>query len=201
MERLKETNQRLTERVLSKQDRVILDFDSSVNTVFGNQEGAETGYTPMHPGKKSMHPLYIFDGNSRLCLHAKLCNGKAYTSTCMIEVVEKALKHVHSGTAIMACFGKGFSNERHLLYFEKYLHSNTAFPTEIPYTGKLKLYNNFVKKGLEKSRCHVYEGAKIIEWIEIEHQAQTWSKSRRVVLIRMAEASEFEEPYLSEEFI
>lgn len=31
VEGLKETNQRLTERVLSKQDRLFLDFDSSVN--------------------------------------------------------------------------------------------------------------------------------------------------------------------------
>lgn len=56
VEGLKETNERLTERILSKQERVILDFDSSVNTVFGNQQGAEPGYNPMHPGKKSMHP-------------------------------------------------------------------------------------------------------------------------------------------------
>src|SRR5699024_11936539 len=65
VEALKETNERLTERVLSKQNRVILDFDSSVNTVFGHQEGAEVGYNPVHPGKKSMHPLYVFEGNSR----------------------------------------------------------------------------------------------------------------------------------------
>src|SRR5699024_8812658 len=49
VEALKETNERLTERVLSKQNRVILDFDSSVNTVFGHQEGAEVGYNPVHP--------------------------------------------------------------------------------------------------------------------------------------------------------
>lgn len=47
----------------------------------------------------------------------------------------------------------------------------------------------------------LYEGTKIIEWMEIEHQAQTWFKPRRVVLIRTAEASDFEEPYLSEEFL
>src|SRR5699024_8539133 len=62
---LRETHGRLTERVLSKQSRVILDFDSSVNTVFGHQEGAEVGYHPVHPGNKSMHPLYVFEGNSR----------------------------------------------------------------------------------------------------------------------------------------
>lgn len=101
----------------------------------------------------------------------------------------------------MARFDKGFPNEKHLLYFEEYRDPGTGFPKEILYVGKLKLYRNLVKKGLEKTWCRVYEGTKIIEWTGIEHQAQTWSKPRRVILIRMAEASDFEEPYLSEEFL
>src|SRR5699024_1889108 len=118
-----------------------------------------------------------------------------------IEAAEEALKHVRSGAIIMARFDKGFPNEKHLLYFEDYRDPDTGFPKEIPYVGKLKLYNNLVKKGLKKRWCRVYEGTKIIEWTEIDHKAQTWSKSRRVVLIRMAEASEIEELFLSEEFI
>src|SRR5699024_6368558 len=44
VEGLKETNEELTERILSKQDHVILDFDSSVNRVFGYYDGALDGY-------------------------------------------------------------------------------------------------------------------------------------------------------------
>lgn len=201
VEGLKETNEVLTARVLSEQNRVLLDFDSSVNTVYGNQEGAEVGYNSMNPGKKSMHPLYVFEGNSRLCLYAKLRNGKAYTSEGMIEAALESLKHFRSDASIMARFDKGFPNDEHLQFFENYRNPDTGHPKEILYVGKLKLYKNMVKKGLEKTWCRVYEGTKIIEWTEIEHQAQTWSKPRRVVLIRMAEASDFEEPYLSEEFI
>src|SRR5690625_2352545 len=201
VEDLKETNEMLTERVLSKQDRVILDFDSSVNTVFGNQEGAEIGYNSMHPGKKSMHPLYVFERISRLCLFAELRNGKAYTSDGMIEAATEALKHVRSDATIMARFDKGFPNETHLRFFEDYHDRDTGFPKEIPYVGKYKLYKNLVRKGLEQKWCRVYEGTKIIEWTEIKHQTQAWSKPRRIVLIRMAEASEFDEPFLSEEFI
>ncbi|WP_442961196.1 transposase [Pseudogracilibacillus sp. SO30301A] len=40
-----------------------------------------------------------------------------------------------------------------------------------------------------------------MEWTEIELQAQTWSKPRCIILIRTAESSDFEEPYLSEEFL
>lgn len=201
VEGLKQTNEKLTERVLAKQNRVILDFDSSVNTVFGHQEGAEVGYNAMHPGKKSMHPLYVFDGISRLCLYAELRNGKAYTSNGMIEAAMEALKHVRSDATVMARFDKGFPNDTHLRFFEEYRDPDTGLLQEIPYVGKYKLYSNLVKKGVENYWCRVYEGTKIIEWTEIEHQAQTWSKPRRIILIRMAESSEFDEPYLSEAFI
>ena len=201
IEGFKEVNEELTKRILLDQSHVILDFDSSVNTVYGDQEGAEVGYNPGNPGKKSMHPIYVFEASSRLCLYAKLRNGKAYTSDGMIEAAEESLKHVCSTASIMARFDKGFPNEKHLLYFEEYHDPNTGYPKEILYVGKLKLYKNLVRKGLEKAWCRVYEGTKIIEWTEITHQAQTWSKPRRVILIRTAEASDFEEPYLSEEFL
>lgn len=169
VEGLKETNKELTKRVLSEQSRVILDFDSSVNTLYGNQQGAEVGYNPDNPGKKSMHPLYVFEGSSRLCLYSKLRNGKAYTSDGMIEAAEEALKHVCSTASIMARFDKGFPNEEHLLYFEDYRDPDTGFPKEILYVGKLKLYKNLVRKGLEKKWCRVYEGTKIIEWTDISN--------------------------------
>ena len=35
--------------------RVTLDLDSSVKTVYGNQEGANVGYNPHKKGKKSYH--------------------------------------------------------------------------------------------------------------------------------------------------
>ena len=195
------TNELLTKRVLVDQKRVILDFDSSVNTVYGNQEGAEVGYNSHNPGKKSFHPLYVYEGISRLCLYAELRNGKAYTSYGMIDAARESLKHVRPDATIMARFDKGFPNDDHLNFFEEYRDPDTGYPKEILYVGKLKLFKSLVKKGLEKKWCRVYEGTKIIEWTEINHQAQTWSKSRRVVLIRMAEAADFDEPYLSEEFL
>jgi hypothetical protein len=197
----KETNKKLTHRILANQKRVILDFDSSVNTVYGHQEGAEVGFNSQNPGKKSFHPLYVFEGISRLCLHAELRNGKAFTSEGMIEAALEALKHLPPDVSIMSRFDKGFPNDEHLSFFENYRDPDTGYPKEILYVGKLKLFKNLVKKGLEKMWCRVYEGTKIIEWTEITHKAQTWSKERRVVLIRMAEATDFDEPYLSEEFL
>src|SRR5690625_188194 len=201
IEGLQATNEQLIKRILSKQKRVILDFDSSVNTVYGKRERAEVGYNPRDPGKNSHHPLYVFEGNTRLCLYSTLRSGKAYTSTGMVEAATESLKQVPSDATVMARFDKGFPNDTHLSFFEEYRNPDTGFPKEISYVGKLKLYRNIVKKGLKENWCRVYEGTKIIEWTETQHQAQSWSKSRRVILIRTAEASDFDEPYLSEEFI
>ncbi|MFD1451449.1 hypothetical protein [Oceanobacillus sojae] len=59
IEVLVDTNKELTKRILSQQDRVILDFDSLMYTIYGNQEGAEVGFNAVHLGKKSFHPLYV----------------------------------------------------------------------------------------------------------------------------------------------
>jgi hypothetical protein len=38
-------------------ERFILDWDSTVQTKYGHQEGAARGYNPQKPGRKSFHPL------------------------------------------------------------------------------------------------------------------------------------------------
>jgi len=38
-------------------ERLILDWDSTVQTKYGQQQGAEVGYNPTKRGRKSFHPL------------------------------------------------------------------------------------------------------------------------------------------------
>ena len=45
--------------------RLTLDFDSHVETVYGNQQRAKVGYNPKKPGRKSFHPLPCFVGETR----------------------------------------------------------------------------------------------------------------------------------------
>ncbi|MFZ3590175.1 hypothetical protein ACOI1C_13070 [Bacillus sp. DJP31] len=49
----------------------------------------------------------------------------------------------------MARFDKGFPNDEHLNFFEDYRDPDTGFSREILYVGKLKLFKNLVKKGLD----------------------------------------------------
>ena len=59
-------NDRLLQRFIhlpSQRSRLIFDLDSTVVTVFGNQEGAAVGYNPRYRGKKS-YPLLCMEANS-----------------------------------------------------------------------------------------------------------------------------------------
>lgn len=54
---------------------LILDFDSTVETVYGNQEKAAVGVNPFKRGRKSYHPILVYEGQSRFCLNAELRPG------------------------------------------------------------------------------------------------------------------------------
>lgn len=41
---------------------LILDLDLSVEIVYGDQESAEKGYNSQKPGRKSYHPMLIYEG-------------------------------------------------------------------------------------------------------------------------------------------
>jgi hypothetical protein len=47
-------------------DTVILDWDSTVQPKYGHQEGAERGYNPSKPGRRSFHPLLAIVAKTRL---------------------------------------------------------------------------------------------------------------------------------------
>lgn len=44
--------------------KLLVDMDSTVCTIYGDQEGAVKGYNPRHRGKKSYHPLFCFESHS-----------------------------------------------------------------------------------------------------------------------------------------
>ena len=60
--------------------RIILDMDSSVEGVFGSQEGARKGYNPKKKGQKSYHPLLCFIAQTRECFHNWYRSGDTYSA-------------------------------------------------------------------------------------------------------------------------
>jgi hypothetical protein len=52
--------QRVWEAANVKLSAVVLDTDTTVHTLFGNQMGARKGYNPKNKGKKSFQPILTF---------------------------------------------------------------------------------------------------------------------------------------------
>lgn len=68
-----------------------LDFDSTVKTLYGQQEGVVKGYNPAHRGKRSYHPLLCTEAHFQDCLGGALRFGNAYTSEGVLQMLDTTL--------------------------------------------------------------------------------------------------------------
>jgi len=189
---LKETNRRILSRVLGRGDHVILDFDSTVETLYGEQEGAEVGYNPDRHGRPSYHPLLVFDGRSRACLNAALRPGDAHTAEGFIAFYEHTVSMLPPGVKVgYVRMDKGFAGEDIYRFLEG---------KEVGYVGKVKVTERLLSWGRTLDWRRIEDGEWVIEVASGEYCATTWRKSRRVVLVRKRLA-EPEENVLLEELL
>jgi hypothetical protein len=63
-----------------------LDFDSTVKTLYGHQEGAMKGYNPRNRGKRSYHPLVATEGHLKDCLGGLLRFGNVSSAGGVIPL-------------------------------------------------------------------------------------------------------------------
>lgn len=189
---LKQVNDQVNARQLKDQKTVILDFDSSVETLYGQQEGAAVGYNPRDHGKPSLHPLFCFDGVSHQALNFELRGGDAYTSDGTPRMLEDTLNRLPRNIETLYCRGdKGFGSEPMYAACESKM---------IGYTIKMKRSNPLLKKALSRPWCRFHEGTHIIEYTEFEYQANGWSIPRRIVAVRTKEVIDEEQMELFPEY-
>lgn len=100
-------------------DNLTIDFDSTVITRYGNQQGSTKGYNPNKRGRNSHHPLMAFVSQTRMVANAWLRSGNtAASSNCvgfMEETFEDVLKDKRIG---LVRADSGFYTEEILHYLE-----------------------------------------------------------------------------------
>jgi len=67
--------QRVWEAANVRLNAVVLDTDTTVHTLFGNQMGARKGYNPKNKGKKSFQPILTFLAETKEYVAGELRNG------------------------------------------------------------------------------------------------------------------------------
>ena len=102
-----------------KVDNLTIDFDSTVLTRYGDQQGSAKGYNPNKKGRNSHHPLMAFISQTRMVANAWLRPGNtADSSNCkafMQETFNEVLKDKHIG---LVRADSGFYTEELLSYLE-----------------------------------------------------------------------------------
>jgi hypothetical protein len=106
---------------------ITVDADSTVKTVYGNQEGAQKGYNPHRSQVSSPTSGFLqsYQGN-------KGGTGVEVTGNGIIDFTQQLMAHIPNNVHIMFRADSGFFNGNLMNYLEKYGHA---------YLIKVKLKN------------------------------------------------------------
>ena len=185
MEQLNQANQELLDKVhtFRGSKAIILDLDSTHADTYGEQESAAYN---THYGTVGFHPLVAFDGITGDFLKAKLRPGNVYTSNGVVDFVEPLIKHYNEKFPETTPFLRGDSGfavpalyelcEDESVYYVIRLKSNAVLQRMADELHPVTEIFDVTKSE------HYYE--------EIEYQAKSWSKSRKVIVQSVRPAGE-----------
>jgi hypothetical protein len=167
---------------IRKQKIVTLDVDSTVETLYGRQEGAEIGPNPHKPGRVSYHPLIARDRVSDLIVHHVLRPGSAGTATDIVSFLHKTLDIVKDGKphrTILARLDSGFESDDVMTLLER---RGVGYVIKMRATSSVSL----ILYGLGPTawRRIPFDGDGEIEVGEFWFQRERWSRPRRMIVLR-----------------
>lgn len=100
-------------------DNITIDFDSTVITRYGKQEGSSKGYNPNKKGRNSHHPLMAFVSQTRMVANAWLRPGNTADSSSCKAFMEETFEDVLGDKKVgLVRADSGFYTEELLNYIE-----------------------------------------------------------------------------------
>jgi len=164
-------------------DNVTVDFDSSVLTRYGSQEGAKPGYNPQKPGRASHHPLLAFVNDLRLVANFWLRSGDTASSSNFLAFLEDTLRKLEGKKVGLARLDSGFCGGEIMGCLEG-RSLNYIVAARFSHPVQRLIAGN-------ESWLLLDDG---IEVCEKTYQADGWDKARRLVLVRQQVALRPEAP-------
>lgn len=151
-----------------------LDLDTSVITRFGNQEGTAIGYNRQRRGAPSHEPFFAFVADLRMVLHTWLRPGNAGSSRGVCHFFNEALALLDGRHKVgLVRADAGFYDGEFLDLLE---NKEISYVVVCRKTGMLKAAVENVKQWLALDKEFAVS--------ELEYQAITWEKKRRIVAVR-----------------
>lgn len=158
---------------LAERQRLTLDLDSHVVTVYGKQQRAKVGYNPKKPGRRSYHPLLCFIGETRDFLWGRFRPGDRNNLQGIKGFLRECLAWLPSGVKeLFLRADSGFYSDSFLRSLER---------RRIRYTVAVKLYPG-IQAQLSGVEYRDIGGG--VEVGEFRYQGPGWKEGRRMVVIR-----------------
>jgi hypothetical protein len=154
-------------------EKLTVDFDSSVMTRYGEQQGSTKGYNPAKPGRNSHHPLFAFVAETRMVLNAWLRQGKTHSANNFESFLAHTLQIAAPKQIGLARCDSGFYGERISKLFEE---NNIRYIIAARITKPLKQELLSIKNWVEPEKG--------IQLAAFYYQAHGWSKARRMIVVR-----------------
>ncbi|HWY33145.1 MAG TPA: IS1380 family transposase [Nitrosopumilaceae archaeon] len=153
---------------------ITIDFDSSVMTRYGEQEGSKVGYNSHKPGRPSHHPLMAFVAETRMVANAWLRPGNTGALSNCKAFIDETFEILKDKKVGLIRADSGFYSHDFLKYLE--------FEKRTNYIIAVKMYPN-IKQELRslKSWTKLKDGMEIAEF---EYQSPDWKQPRRMVAVR-----------------
>jgi len=158
-------------------DNYTLDFDSSVLTRYGEQEGAKRGYNPTKQGRKSHHPLMAFVSDINMVANFWLRPGNTSATSNFFNFLDDTLLKLEGKKIGLLRADSGFYGENTFEYLE-----NRDKP--INYIISARLYRP-VKVAISR----------VTKWLpvapgidigEVDYKGYNWKKPRRMIMVRQS---------------
>lgn len=154
-------------------DNFTLDFDSSVITRYGNQEGSKKGYNPSKPGRPSHHPLIAFVSDVKLVANMWLRSGDTGSANNFLSFLEDTLGKLKNKTVSLVRLDSGFHSKEVFDYLEH---------KQLDYVVAARFYQPIQHIISQQQTWLPIENG--IEITETRYQSPDWATSRRVVIVR-----------------
>lgn len=175
-QQLRDMNDRLLQLFTHEphpRSRLILDFDSTVLTVFGHQQGAAIGYNPRHRGRRSYQPLLCVEAGSAHLWGTFLRPGNTDPHAGTVDLFQDCWASLPLKIReIRLRADAGFFDGKFL---------DALDDAEIHYAVVAKIYAPLQRRlsGLSYQRAN-----SIWEMAECDHQPFDWPEARRFTVAR-----------------
>jgi len=154
-------------------DGFTIDFDSSIFTRYGEQQGAKKGYNPKKHGRPSHHPLMAFIADCDMVANFWLRSGDSHSANNFVGFLQDTLQRLEGKKVGLIRLDSGFYDQDVFNHLKK---------EELNYIVAARFYEPIKRiVGSQRTWLRIAEGVEVAETV---YQGQGWKKARRIIMVR-----------------